>query len=88
MTYVHTYKYDSVTDNFKREIFINIKELRLLHHCELIKQKLNDSLKWQCIFDTNPSPIVIQIRIMLPTCTHIHVPNCSIVSVVVFCKNN
>ena len=50
------------------EILVNINELRLLHHRELIKQKLNDSLKWQCIFDTNPSPIVIQYHIMLPIC--------------------
>ena len=38
------------------------------------KQKLNDNLNWQCIFDTNPSPIVIQIRVVLPACkTHSYV---------------
>ena len=47
-------------------------------------QKLNDSLKWQCIFDTNPSPIVIYCH-----CVHIrriHKQNCKVVSVVVFLK--
>ena len=39
---------------------VNINETKVC-------KKLNDSLKWQCIFDTNSSPIVILILVMLPT---------------------
>ena len=61
-----------------RKILVNINELRLLHHRERIKQKLNDSLKWQCIFDTNPSPIVF------PNC--VKLPKCKMCCVIVFLK--
>ena len=47
---------------------VNINELLLLHHHEYVKQKLNNSLKWQCIFETNPLPIIILIIVILPTC--------------------
>ena len=46
-------------------ILVNINEL--YYHRDLIKQKLNDSLKWQCIFDTNPPPLVIPNHVKLPT---------------------
>ena len=48
-----------------RQILVNINQLCLL---TIVNEKLNDSLKWQCIFDTTPSPIVIYRYITLRAC--------------------
>ena len=47
-----------------------------------IKQKLNDGLKWQCIFYINPSPILIHV--IMPTCKTLSYTKLLYVSVVVF----